>query len=41
MGFVIIYWQCWLVMMALDLFNVVFDGAVFIAPLYWDVNDVL
>ena len=37
----IIYWQCWLEMMALDLCHVVFDGIVFIAPLYWGGNDVL
>ena len=39
--FFIIYWQCWLEMMALDFCLVVFDGIVVIAPLYWGVNDVL
>ena len=39
--FFIIYWQSWLEMMALDLCHVVFDDIVFIAPLYWGVNDVL
>ena len=37
----IIYWQCWLGLMTLDLCHVVFDSVVFIAPLYWGVNDVL
>ena len=37
----IIYWQCWFELMALDLCYVVFDVVVFVAPLYWGVNDVL
>ena len=37
----ITYWQSWLEMMAFDLCHVVSDGVVFIAPLYWGVNDVL
>ena len=38
---IIIYWQFWLGMMTLDLCHVVVDGVVFIAPLYWVVDDVL
>ena len=38
---IIVYWLLWLEMMALDLCHIVFDGVVFIAPLYWGVNDVL
>ena len=37
----IINWQCGVELMALYPCHVGFDGIVFIAPLYWGVNDVL